>query len=559
MKTNIIRPAKQFILSTLTLGLCLIVDRQMGAQTFTTLHTFNGGDGSDLQAGLIEAGSTLFGVADSGGTWGNGTLFALSTSGGGFTNLYSFSPTSGSLFYGTNSDGAYSDGTLLLSGNILYGTVYYGGTNGVGTVFACNTNGTFTTLHSFSAGKTNSATELFTNSDGFGPEVGLILSGSTLYGTTEKGGTRGYGVVFKVNTNGTGFQNLHNFTNSTDGATPHTLVLSGSTLYGTSLGSATNGNGAVFALATNGTGFTTLHGFTATNSSAEKGGSVSGPSITNSDGLAPTGLALWGSTLYGTAGWGGTNGNGTVFALNTNGTGFKVLHSFAASKINSSGVHTNSEGVHPFELTGLILSSNILYGTASWGGGAGNGTVFALKTNGTGFMTLHTFTATNASGQNSDGAMPYAGLSLSSNSLYGTARYGGTNGDGTAFGIFLGLAVTTTSLPNGTNGVAYNQTLAVIGGQPPYSWTNTSGTLPPGLQLATNGVISGTPTFTGTNIFTVLVTDATGVKATQTLTLIVLSPQIVTMTIQPANPAVGNSLTISAAVSGAAPSVSNGN
>ncbi len=518
-----------FLLPALIAGLGLLLAGRATAQTFTTLHNFSGGsDGSDPQAGLIVSGSTLFGVADSGGTNGSGTVFDLSTSGGSFTNLYNFSPTSGSPNYGTNSDGAYSDGTLLLSGNTLYGTVYYGGTNGVGTVFALNTNGMFTTLHSFSAGKTNSTTSLFTNSDGFGPEVGLILSGSTLYGTTENGGTGGYGVVFKVNTDGTGFLNLHNFTNGTDGSTPHTLVLSGSTLYGTSMGSATNGNGAVFALNTNGTGFTTLHSFTTTNISVIMGGPVSGPSFTNSDGFAPSGLALWGSTLYGTAGWGGTNGNGTVFALNTNGTGFTILHSFAASSTNSIGVYTNSEGVHPMEFTGLILSSNTLYGTANWGGNAGNGTVFALNTNGSGFMTLHSFTATDGSGNNSDGANPYAGLTLSGNSLYGTARYGGTNGDGAVFNIYLGLIVTTTSLPQGTNGVAYNQALAASGGQAPYLWTNSSGTLPTGLTLATNGVISGTPTTNGTYNFTVKVTDASSSTATQALTLNISPPLEVT-------------------------------
>src|ERR1017187_6612710 len=83
------------------------------------------------------------------------------------------------------------------------------------------------------------------------------------------------------------------------------------------------------------------------------------------------------------------------------------------------------------------------------------------------------------------------------------------------------LGVTTTSLPNGTNGVAYNQTLAASGGQPPYSWTNSSGVLPPGLTLATNGVISGTPTTNGTFKFTVKVTDALSATATQALALTV--------------------------------------
>jgi hypothetical protein len=84
------------------------------------------------------------------------------------------------------------------------------------------------------------------------------------------------------------------------------------------------------------------------------------------------------------------------------------------------------------------------------------------------------------------------------------------------------LQVTTTSLPNGTNGVAYSQTLVATGGQTPYSWTNISGVLPPGLTLATNGLISGTPTTSGTSNFTVRVTDALSATATQPLTLTVV-------------------------------------
>ena len=59
------------------------------------------------------------------------------------------------LGFHTNSDAGGSDGTLVLSGNTLYGASYDGGTNGTGAVFAVNTNGTFTLLHDFSAAKTN--------------------------------------------------------------------------------------------------------------------------------------------------------------------------------------------------------------------------------------------------------------------------------------------------------------------------------------------------------------------------------------------------------------------
>jgi hypothetical protein len=57
------------------------------------------------------------------------------------------------------------------------------------------------------------------------------------------------------------------------------------------------------------------------------------------------------------------------------------------------------------------------------------------------------------------------------------------------------LAVTTTFLPDGNEGVAYSQTLLASGGVPPYTWSITAGALPPGLTLgAASGTISGTPT-----------------------------------------------------------------
>ena len=89
------------------------------------------------------------------------------------------------------------------------------------------------------------------------------------------------------------------------------------------------------------------------------------------------------------------------------------------------------------------------------------------------------------------------------------------------------LAVTTTSpLPGGTQGAAYNQTLAATGGTSPYTWTLATGSnLPAGLALSAGGVISGTPTVTGTTSFTVQVTDSGGPKQTAQATLsITLAP-----------------------------------
>ena len=90
----------------------------------------------------------------------------------------------------------------------------------------------------------------------------------------------------------------------------------------------------------------------------------------------------------------------------------------------------------------------------------------------------------------------------------------------------LPLTISTSTLPNGTVGTAYSANLAASYGVPPYTWSlaNGSGPLPPGLTLAANGVISGTPTTTATYPFTVQVTDSNMNTATRALSIVV-SPQ----------------------------------
>jgi uncharacterized repeat protein (TIGR03803 family) len=420
---------KSFVLTVAAIGYLLV--GQVTAQTFTTLHSFTpmdnnyaNSDGANPHAGLLLSGNTLYGTAYNGGSFGNGTVFAMNMDGTGFSTLYSFTaiaawPGSYNFFtVYTNSDGANPVGGLISSGTTLYGTAFNGGSFGEGTVFKVNMDGTgFTTLYSFTL-LSNRGTGLL-NSDGADPDGGLILSGSTLYGVTFVGGTSGPGTLFKVNTDGTGFSVLHNFTGSFSGGHfPYdALLLSGDTLYG-----AMYNDGAVYAINADGTGFTNLYEFTAASGS---GGGYG----TNSDGYLPSdALISSGNTLYGTTGYGGTSGNGTVFAVGTDGTGFKTLHSF-----------TNTDGVGP--LSGLLLSGSTLYGTAQNGGRFGNGTVFAINTDGTGFTVLHDFTDVGHDSfsvyTNSDGANPYSGLILSSNTLYGTAVNGGTSGVGTVFSISL--------------------------------------------------------------------------------------------------------------------------
>ena len=93
------------------------------------------------------------------------------------------------------------------------------------------------------------------------------------------------------------------------------------------------------------------------------------------------------------------------------------------------------------------------------------------------------------------------------------------------------LVVTTSSLPGGTQNVAYNATLSATGGTAPYTWSVVSGSLPAGLSLAaSSGAISGTPTGSGTSTFTVQVADSNAQKASATLALAIAAAPTVAFT-----------------------------
>ncbi len=414
-------------LSRLGLLFAALMPAVAQGQTYTNLYSFSqtagspatNSDGAIPNGGLVLSGNAFYGTTFGGGTNGTGGVFSVHTDGTHFTNLHSFL----ALTNTTNGDGAEPYVTLVLSGNVLYGTASAGGTSGFGTVFRINTDGTaFTNLHNFS--------------DGTGqPRAGLILSGTNLYGTTYSGGSGGHGSVFGIHTDGTGFTNIHSFTavaNDADNPAGG-LVLSGSTLFGTTVASPV-GAGVIFAVNTNGGSYTNLFSFQV----------ISGQGLTSTNktgGTPNASLLLLGSTLYGTAQHGGTNGNGVLFAINTNGSGFTNLHTFAKGAKNGSNVYTNSDGFAP--LGSLLQSGTNLYGTTSGGGTAGNGTIFSINTNGTSFNTVYTFVPVlNTNSVNLGGVAPASGLLFANSTYYSTTTEGGGfNGNvfGLSFGVFLNI------------------------------------------------------------------------------------------------------------------------
>jgi len=96
---------------------------------------------------------------------------------------------------------------------------------------------------------------------------------------------------------------------------------------------------------------------------------------TNSDGAYPRApLTLAGATLYGAAIVAGSSGSGTIFKINTDGSGFAVLRSLAAATDNSATQQlTNSDGAQP--QSRLLVAGDTVYGTALYGGALGNGTL----------------------------------------------------------------------------------------------------------------------------------------------------------------------------------------
>ena len=92
------------------------------------------------------------------------------------------------------------------------------------------------------------------------------------------------------------------------------------------------------------------------------------------------------------------------------------------------------------------------------------------------------------------------------------------------------LAITTSSLPGGTTGQPYQAQLAASGGEPPYTWVLTSGSLPAGLTMSIDGRIAGIPTATGTFPITVKVTDQFHNFVTKDLSISVVQGTIVVTT-----------------------------
>ena len=157
--------------------------------------------------------------------------------------LHSFScPGNGMPTCVDKNDGAIPDhGALVQLNSTLFGLTSVGGKYGNGVLFSIHTGGKhFKILQNFGEPSTN---------DGVNPYGSLLLSGTTLYGTTQLGGNTGNGTVFQIDVDGTNYGRLYDFQNGNDAQKPiDNVILLDNTLYGMAEEGGLCGNGAIFAI-----------------------------------------------------------------------------------------------------------------------------------------------------------------------------------------------------------------------------------------------------------------------------------------------------------------------
>lgn len=466
----------------------------LAAQPLVVQHSFGPNpDGANPQ-GLTLSGNTFYGAAYSGGNASAGAIYKFADNGSNYANLFSFD---------YNNNGS-SPNSLLVAGSVIYGTTQNGGTNGYGTLFSVGTDGNgFTLLRTFSA-----------SPDGEYPRSGLTLGGATLYGSTSGGGTNNQGTVFKVGTNGSNFTILWSFTNTPDGSAPRcSLLLNGATLYGTSYSGGTYGKGGVFKLNTNGGDFSMIYSFS----------NYPDAQFPESD------LILYSNRLYGTTSSGGVLNYGCIFGLDTNGGGYSVLHYFTGPTTSL----TNSDGAIPNSV--LTATNGYLFGTAFGGGANNRGTVYLLRTDGSGFAVLRSFEG------NPDGSNPRSPVYLLNGALWGTTYSGGNLDSGITFSLslkpFFTLSPQNLTITN-SNPASFTATASNLTGSLKYQWYFNTNTV---LSGETNSFVNlATATTNQAGYYTVAASNSFGVTTSTPALLTVLTFSKPTITGQPQNLTVTN-------------------
>lgn len=356
-----------------------------GSEMATTFH-FPASANNLPNGGLIKASDgKLYGVIGAAGSPANGVVFSVNTDGTQYTILHNFS----------NGDGSYPTGNLVEASNgYLYGATMYGGNN-VGVIFRLQKDGSdFSVLHMFSSGGYNASAGLVQAADG------------KLYGATLQGGSVGYGSLYSINLDGSGYNEFVSFDGASKGSTPRGSLVQGPDLflYGVTNGGGSQGKGVLFKVKTDGTSYTKLIEF----DGVSKGANGAATPLLGSNGK-----------LYAMTQRGGTNDSGIIFSVSTDGTGFTKL------------LDLNGTASGKYPLGSLIEASDgYVYGMTSEGGANNVGVSFKIMKDGNNFTKLLDFNGTN-------GASPQLGplLEMQPGLFIGMTYRGGPSDAGIIFTI----------------------------------------------------------------------------------------------------------------------------
>ena len=297
-----------------------------------------------------------------------------------------------------------------------------------------------------------------------------IQSGNVLYGMTSESGVNGYGSIFSVNTDGSNYKDLLDFADT--GSTA--FHCNGDYPYGslTLLGNTLFGTTYLGGLHGDGTVFS-IHtdgsGYRDLWDFADTGTVVNNYSGYRSE----SSLTAIGGKLFGTTYEGGFNADGTLFRIDTSYTKDTTRIMGGYKDLWDFHYNSDSNGAYPYTVTLQVSpSKKVLYGAAYEGGVNDKGCVFSIDTNGAHYKNLHNF------GSGGDGYYPYSSVLLAGAKLYGMTYEGGGYGYGTIYSLDT----------NGTNYMALYD-FGGTNGEYPYGDLTIAGNMMYGMTEAggTNG------------------------------------------------------------------------
>ncbi len=356
--------------------------------------------------------------------------FFVQTSSCQYAKVFDFSDTLGS----------YPQGSLVNSGDTLFGTVQWGkaGTTSGGMIYRIKADGTdYKILYDFNG------------TNGYNPLGGMIIKDNTLYGAT-RGGTSYKGNLFRIGTNGSNFESFFSF-HDTLGEMPATpLLIRGDTIFGvTSYGGKYN-QGVLYRMKIDGSNYKKLKDFN----------------------MPPTPVIYYNHFLYGVASndYGGTS---IIYRIRTNGSEYEIL-----------GEYSSGANATPVPKSPLLLIDSELYGGAC--AGNTNTHIYKIKPDGSGYEVVYNFQAfsdilpvysltywngnffgigsagnrifkvskDNKQGGviysfgNQEGDLSYGSLLLYNDCLYGTTIWGGKQGRGVIYKYNLNSAIPSVQASN---------------------------------------------------------------------------------------------------------------